>query len=82
MNVMITPDLIALAHHGPAHGVGGETAVYGFMGASFIALLVFVTPPTFDTFNVVTSIEGFAQDWAIELAARAADAPAKPKGHH
>ena len=62
--------------------VGGEMAVYGAMGLSFVALLLLVTPPTFETFNVVTSIEGFAQSWAVDLAAQAADASAKPKAHH
>lgn len=46
------------------------------MGLSFALMLLFVTPATFTTFNVVTSVEGFTQDWAIQkgLAAKAADA--------
>jgi len=79
ITTILVPDLTALWHgqQGAAEAfVLGELLLYGMMGLSFALMLLFVTPATFTTFNVVTSVEGFTQDWAIQkgLAAKAADA--------
>ena len=48
-------------------------------------MLLMLTPSTFEFFNVVTSVEGFKQPWAIEKAKLgAANDPSRPThgAHH
>jgi len=80
---VLVPDLIALSHQGlSAPDVLREFVVFGLMGGSFVLLLLVLTPATIDIFGVVTSIEGFAQKWAIAKGLEPPKAAAAAHGHH
>jgi len=78
---IVFPDMASLSSAAPHPDAMTEFLVYGAMGMSFVLMLIFVIPPTFAMFNLVTSIEGFKQDWAIKKAMGIADAT-PTHGHH
>ena len=60
------PDMIALSSGAPGHDHALlELIIFGSLGVSFVVILAFVVPATFQMFNLVTSVEGFKQERAI-----------------
>lgn len=77
-NTMLSADITAMLKGTAGTAAWNETLVYGGMGISFILLLIFVIPATFTLYTLVTSIEGFKKDWAIEKVLGSG----RPAHHH
>ena len=65
---IVFPCIAALTNGSAGPPVVTETIIFGFMGASFLIVLIFVVPPTFEIFNLITSIEGMKNEGALKKA--------------